>query len=304
MSRVWQQIALALERDGRCALVSVVSTQGSAPRDAGAHMVVTPMGYHGTIGGGTLEWQAMAQAQALMERGPAARLTAHALGPDMGQCCGGRVTLMTEAFSSTQLDEAQALAAREAEGDLDLTRNGVTLKFGGSTRAILLFGAGHVGRALVMALAPLPCAVRWVDPRPNAFPAAVPSNVTLSAADPVREATEAEKGSFAFIMSHSHALDLAITDAALRNGAIAHTGLIGSATKRARFEHRLKAAGVPDHRVAALICPIGVPGIAGKEPAVIAAATAAQILVLDEALRLASADNPLHHVALQEGAKR
>jgi len=304
MSRVWQQIASALARDGSCALVSVVATQGSAPRDAGAHMVVTPMGYHGTIGGGTLEWQAMAQAQALMERGPAARLTTHALGPDMGQCCGGRVTLMTEAFSSAQLGEAQALAAREAEGEVEITRNGVMLHFGGSTRAILLFGAGHVGRALVMAMAPLPCAVRWIDPRPNAFPAVVPSNVTLSDSDPVMEAAAAPEDSFVFIMSHSHALDLAITDAALRNPHVVRTGLIGSATKRARFEHRLKAAGVPEDRISALICPIGVPGIAGKEPAVIAAATAAQILVLDEALRLASADNPLHPVALQEGAKR
>lgn len=294
--KIWAHILRAIETGGECALVSVAATQGSAPRDAGAHMVVTRHGYHGTIGGGTLEWHAIAAAQAMFGRGAAIRQTSHALGPDLGQCCGGRVELLTEVFDAKSLESVREHAAREALGSFTVIRHGRSLNFGADPRTVYLFGAGHVGRALVLALAPLPVTVRWIDPRPDAFPGAAPQNATLvAAADPVAELADATAGSLAFIMTHSHALDLAITDAALRNPKIAHTGLIGSATKRARFEKRLRQAGVAPDRIAGLICPIGLAAIRGKEPAIIAAATAAQILVLDEALRLATAaDQPQH----------
>ena len=136
----------------------------------------------------------------------------------------------------------------------------------------------------MLALAPLPFVVDWADPRPEAFPGAVPQNVTVHHGDPLAVIASAPEGALAFIMSHSHALDLAIADAALRNPAIAHVGLIGSATKRARFERRLKEAGVGEARIAGMICPIGIGGIRSKLPAAIAISIAAQIVSLDEAL--------------------
>ena len=284
--KTWALILRALESHGRCALVSVVKTEGSAPRDAGARLVVTPEGFHGTIGGGTLEWRAIAEAQSLLDRGAAVKLASHALGPDMGQCCGGRVQLATEIFDASSLPSVRDLAAREAQGRFIMRGRIASLdiveSFGEDNRRLYLFGAGHVGKALVLALAPLPFDVHWIDARPGAFPRAVPQNVTLAAS---AELAKAPDGSLVYVMTHSHALDLAITDEALRNPRIAHVGLIGSATKRARFVKRLREAHVAEPRIEGLICPIGVPGIRSKEPAMIAAATVAQLLVLDEGLR-------------------
>jgi xanthine dehydrogenase accessory factor len=264
-------------------MVTIARVEGSSPREEGACMIVTPEGFHGTIGGGTLEWKAMAAAQKVLGQ-PSGRSSAqYSLGPDLGQCCGGRVTLLTETFDASSLPQLEELAERESKGAFD------------HRRKLYLFGAGHVGRALVMALAPLPFDVQWIDPRPNAFPRFVPGNATLLSPEiPESVLGDAPEGSLAFVMSHSHALDLVITDAALRNSNIAHVGLIGSVTKRARFEKRLREAGVDESRVQGLICPIGIGGIASKEPAAIAAATAAQCLVLHEALAAAaSAARPL-----------
>ncbi len=290
--KIWPLIHKTVEEQGRCALVSVISTQGSAPRDAGAHMVVTTQGYHGSIGGGTLEWHAIAAAQAMLARGSAVKVTSHSLGPDLGQCCGGRVSLRTEAFDASRLEDLRDLAAREAQGAFAVSFDGIELHFGEDRRGIYLFGAGHVGRALVLALAPLPFDVTWIDSRPDAFPGAVPRNVALATH---ADLAKAPHGSLVFIMSHSHALDLAIVDAALRNEGIPHVGLIGSATKRARFQKRLREAGIAPERINRLICPIGIPGIRSKTPAAIAAATAAQIVMLDESLRLATAEDARHH---------
>lgn len=280
--KTWATILRCVESHGAAVLVSVVATEGSAPRDAGAHLIVTPQGYHGTIGGGALEWRAMANAQAMLNHPSGTRLSTHALGPELGQCCGGRVTLSTRILRQEDIEEIRELVSRETQGPFKILHNGVELSFGQATRQVYLYGAGHVGRALILALATLPFEVIWVDPRPEAFPRAVPENVTL--VTDVDLAT-APQGSFVYIMSHSHALDLAVTDAALRNPNIAHVGLIGSATKRARFINRLRQAQVPEARLQNLICPIGIAGIKSKLPAMIAAATAAQILVLDEELR-------------------
>jgi xanthine dehydrogenase accessory factor len=152
---------------------------------------------------------------------------------------------------------------------------------------VLIFGAGHVGRAVVLALAPLPYDVTWVDPRPEAFPSAVPANAEIVSGDPLSAVAGALEGSFAFIMSHSHPLDLAIADAALRNPKCVKVGVIGSATKRARFEKRLREAGIEERRVKELICPIGHGGIRSKLAAAIAVSVVAQILLLDEALMAA-----------------
>jgi xanthine dehydrogenase accessory factor len=277
-------------------MVSVIKAEGSVPREEGARMVVTPQGFHGTIGGGTLEWKALAEAQRLLGKPGAVKMLTQSLGPDLGQCCGGRVTLAIENFSTASLAVVSDFAAREEQGPFTLTGrlgSNVTERFGEARRSILLFGAGHVGRAVMLALAPLPYDVTWADPRPEAFPAAMPQNVTPCAGNPLQVAEAAPQGSFAFIMSHSHPLDLAIAEVALRNPAIAHVGVIGSATKRARFTRRLREAGVDDARITAMICPIGVGGIRSKLPAAIAVSVAAQVITLDEALSAAPAQGNL-----------
>lgn len=294
--KVWAHIAKTLEAHGTCAMISVVKVEGSAPREAGARIVVTPLGFHGTIGGGTLEWQAIAKAQALLGKPAQHKLSVHSLGPDLGQCCGGRVQLVTEVFSRGDLAVAKDFATREESGVFVVVGRilspDFSEQFGESNRKLYLFGAGHVGRALILSLAPLPFDVIWIDPREGAFPSAVPSNVvTIQSENPVAEISDAPSGSFAVVMTHSHGLDLEIIDAVLRRPRFAYAGLIGSATKRARFSKRLRAAGVAESRIEELVCPIGIPSVKSKHPSAIAAATAVQLLERDELLR--SATTPL-----------
>lgn len=253
------------------AVLRVTRVLGSAPREEGAMMVVTRDGMIGSIGGGTLEWKALADAQRLLGKGPARHSACFALGPDLGQCCGGQVEVVTEIYDTSNI---HLLTTEDvAQG-----------------RRLYLFGAGHVGRALVLTLAQTDFDMIWCDPRPQAFPSHVPANVTLRGdLDGPGILADAPAGSLVLVMSHSHALDLAIVDASLRNTKVFSTGLIGSATKRARFENRLAAAGVPGTRIAALVCPIGIGGIRSKRPEAIAISAAAQLLVLDESLKLAEA---------------
>ena len=291
--KTWAHIVKALEAHGTCAMVSVVKVEGSAPREAGARIVVTPLGFHGTIGGGTLEWHAIAKARALLGKPTQHKWSSHSLGPDLGQCCGGRVQLVTEVFARSDLPEAKSFAAREALGPFTLAGRIIepdfAEQFGDSNRKLYLFGAGHVGRALVLALAPLPFDVVWIDARKGAFPSAVPSNViTIQSENPAAEIAQAPSGSFALVMTHSHPLDLEIIDAVLRDPCFAYAGLIGSATKRARFSKRLREAGVPAEKISEMVCPIGISSIKSKHPAAIAAATAAQLLERDELLRTAA----------------
>jgi len=301
--KVWAHIAKALEAGEPCAMVSVFRVEGSAPRERGARLVLTPRGFHGTIGGGALEWRALAEAQKRMKAGRGLSVSRHALGPELGQCCGGQVELLTEVFDRTALDEVRRLAGAEAAGAfmttvrlaedrverriVEQTSDGALVEFfGEATRPLYLFGAGHVGRALVLALAPLPFAIRWIDSRPDSFPAAMPANVTpILAGNPVAELEQAPPGAFLLVMTHSHALDLAIVEQALRDGRFPYVGLIGSASKRARFLSRLRQAGIADDHFRAFKCPIGLAGITSKEPAIIAAATVAELLERDEMLR-------------------
>lgn len=303
---VWPRIEAMVEAHGACALVSIVAAAGSTPREAGARMIVRPDGaFHGTIGGGALEWQALARAQGMLARAEReTQLLDQVLGPDLGQCCGGRVTLAIEVFDGRDRAEIGRLAAAERAGPFRtaverpaggrsvrrilgpgaaVTAALTTESFGERVPTILLFGAGHVGRALVLALAPLPFRVVWCDGRPGAFPAAIPANVAATAATPGEVLSAAPAGAEVVVMTHSHALDLDIVEAALTHPAVAGVGLIGSATKRVRFIKQLAGRGVPAARIAALRCPVGLPGIGGKEPAVIAAAIAAECLLVAEA---------------------
>ncbi len=262
----------ALAAEGAAALIMLVEVEGSSPRDAGARMVARPSGgFQGTIGGGALEWSAIEDARRALARGRGVSETrTMLLGPDLGQCCGGRVRLTIETFDKRDIE---ALTARFASESNDAT-------------PLLLFGAGHVGRALVLALAPLPFRIRWIDAREGAFPAAVPANaMPVHALEPAAEIDAAPEGAFMLVMTHSHSLDLDIVSRALAARRFAFVGLIGSETKRARFESRMRAMGLPQPHIDALICPIGAPLLRDKSPAVIAAATATQLLQAREGVQ-------------------
>lgn len=240
-------------------VVEITATQGSVPREAGTRMLVAADRVHGTLGGGHLELQAIAHARGLLSQGQGAREQHIALGPSLGQCCGGALDLRYTPLADTDPATWQPPTPR-----FDLQ----------------LYGAGHVGRAVVRLLAEVPCRVWWVDERESEFPVdPLPSHIEALCVEPVQaEVAHAPPGAFFLVMTHSHDLDLAITEAVLRRADFAWFGLIGSRTKRARFEHRLLERGLLAQDVARMVCPIGLPGIAGKEPAIIALAAVAQIL--------------------------
>jgi xanthine dehydrogenase accessory factor len=244
--------------------VLVQATQGSVPRGPGTHMLVFEHGEAGTIGGGHLEFQALAHARRLLEGQTEQTTLRQVLGPSLGQCCGGVVSLAFE-----RVDGADVARLR-------------TLLMPPRT-PLALFGGGHVGKALVQTLAPLPFAVRWVDSRDEIFPADVPDGVDCEHSNPVQAAVaDLAPGSRVLIMSFSHAEDLDIVVACLKRqraqNDLPFVGLIGSATKWATFRHRLEDRGFSAEEIAHITCPIGVPGITGKEPEVIAVAVAAQLL--------------------------
>ncbi|SDZ05349.1 molybdenum cofactor sulfurylase [Jannaschia faecimaris] len=243
-------------------------------------MVVWADGNDGTIGGGALEWQAMRAALDVLRDGRS-RVMRLPLGPALGQCCGGAVTLVIERLDDTPPDPW----IRRVEGALacpDMT--GFTFRDGWlreetfvPARVVWVWGAGHVGAALVNILAPLPdFAVRWVDDTPGRFPA-VPEGVSrLVAADMPRAMAHAPKDAEHIILSYSHDIDLALCHAALLRG-FAFCGLIGSATKWARFRSRLVALGHSEEAIARITCPIGDLAL-GKHPQAIAVGVAASLL--------------------------
>jgi xanthine dehydrogenase accessory factor len=239
-------------------VVEVDRTRGSVPREQGTRMLVAADRVAGTIGGGHLEWQALECARARLGKGDEWRQDI-ALGPTLGQCCGGRLSLRYFALTAQVLD---AWPDDKALFDLQL------------------YGAGHVGRALVDALAGVPCRIAWIDEREDEFPGLpLPPQVRQVCVEPVEaEVRHGTPGGFYLVMTHSHELDLRITEAILARGDFGYLGLIGSATKRARFLQRFEARGVAPDRLQRMTCPIGVPGIAGKDPALIAIAVAAQLL--------------------------
>ena len=258
-------LAQALAR-APAVLVRVQATEGSAPREAGAWMAVTATDIIGTIGGGHLEFEAIAQARRMLATGAAGpESRRQALGPSLGQCCGGVVHL---AFETLGPQDIPGLAARLAP----------------PLQPLALFGGGHVGRALVRALAPLPYALTWVDSREGVFPADLPAGVRCEHSEPVQAAVDdLASGSAVLVMSFSHAEDLDIVAACLRRrrarADLAFIGLIGSRSKWATFRHRLGARGFSEAELAAVTCPIGLPGLPGKEPEVIAVSVAAQLLM-------------------------
>ncbi len=231
----WLDALAAAERDNQPAvLVTVLAAKGSTPREAGRQDGRLRRRLAGTIGGGNLEYQCEAAARDLLAAGAEGPSTRDfPLGPALGQCCGGHVTVLFEVLRPPQLQ-------------------------------IALFGAGHVGKALVKLLADLPCRVSWIDPRPEALPANLPPNVTpVRAAQPAQAVAALPPGSLVLVMTHDHQLDFEIVAAALRRPDLPAVGLIGSDTKRARFVSRLARQGIATDK---LICPIGCRGSRARNP--------------------------------------
>ncbi len=257
----------AAERDA--IVVAVVAAKGSVPRGVGTRMLVSARDAAGTIGGGHLELIAIERARTMLFAAANSPQTEHfALGPSLGQCCGGAVTLVF-----ARLDAATLAAWPASEPRFHLQ----------------LHGAGHVGRAIARALVPLDVRVDWIDEREDEFPstcdegsaASWPAHIRKVSVDAVeQEVGHAPAGGFFLVLTHRHDLDLKITEKVLRRGDFAFLGLIGSKTKRARFVNRFRERGVEPGPIARLTCPIGLAGVSGKEPEVIAAAVVAQLLLV------------------------
>jgi len=307
--RVWGHIANTLDQGAACVLVTVASVAGSTPREVGARMIVLEDGgFYGTIGGGTLEFEAIKAAQRFLQSGDTGlTLRRMSLGPDLGQCCGGAVQIAFEVFSSDQRQNAIEFAkaelagvpfstqAKVSDGKVERSNvephahrfhleSGCLLEtFGEMRRPVYLFGAGHVGKAVVLALAPLPFQVTWIDSRKDVFPSAVPQNVRkVHAANPADILENAPAEALVLAMTHCHAMDEEIMAVALGQQRFQYCGVIGSKTKRARFLSRLKKRELPACVVADMVCPIGVPEIRSKHPAAIAAGIACDLLQREE----------------------
>jgi xanthine dehydrogenase accessory factor len=313
----WIGEALASARRGEpLAMVTVVGAQGSTPREAGARMLVWPDRFTGTIGGGSLERQGLDQARKMLSQTNRRHaLQDYPLGPLLGQCCGGHVRLLVERVDADSLAWLEPAAAARAPFALTakFEAGGMRRMVGGpgphgsdgprtplpevrclsetirpALPRLVIFGAGHVGQAVARAFAPLPFHLDWLasreDLRPNPDETgAGGTRATIFSEDELEAAVEAAPaGTMVAIFTHSHDLDYRLTLAALSRPDLGYVGLIGSRTKRVRFERRLRDDGLGDADLARLTCPIGIAELKSKEPAVIAVALAAQLLKLAE----------------------
>jgi xanthine dehydrogenase accessory factor len=294
--------------------VTVVALLGSAPRETGASLLVTATRLVGSIGGGQLEWQATRNARELLQQrdAPAAQLRDYTLGPDLNQCCGGRVQLWLERLTVADLaslsaarrtlEERAAVSivtqvsdgcvtreiAAPSPGGMPATRcqqhpnGGLTLveSWSRNLPPLWIFGAGHVGQAILRLLADLPLfEVTWIDSRGELLPASLPAHLHATQQEsPLDCVAAAPPGTRFLVMTHDHGLDYALCHAVLLRGDFAWLGLIGSASKRARFRSRLARAGLPRERIDRLCCPIGVGGLRSKLPAAIAVSVVTQLL--------------------------
>lgn len=290
--------------------VVVAETAGSAPREVGAAMHVWAGGQEGTIGGGTLEFQAAGRARRLLAAGEAAALDRLPLGPALGQCCGGAVVLLSERWDAARLrladgplvvrplpgrgadkaggwaDDGMPLAVRRiltrarGQGVLPpprLVHGWFIEAVRCPGRPLWVWGAGHVGRAIVATLAPLPdLAITWVDTDAARFPALPDGVRQITDADPATRVAEAPVDADHLVLTFSHALDMELCHRLLGHG-FSSLGLIGSETKWARFRSRLAALGHGSDQIGRITCPIGDPSF-GKHPQAIAIGVAARLL--------------------------
>ncbi|MBP2444607.1 xanthine dehydrogenase accessory protein XdhC [Rhizobium leguminosarum] len=254
-------------------LVDITGTQGSTPRETGAYMLVSPTALWGTIGGGQFEFMAIANAREMLAGTGGTAAMDIPLGPEIGQCCGGRTQLRFRRLAQTLKDEVEARLADEIE----------------RLPEVFLFGAGHVGRTLAAALAPLPLSVTVIETRQEEL-ANLPAE-TKTRLVPMPEALvkDIPAGGAVVILTHDHALDFLIAREALQRTDLAYTGMIGSATKRATFASWLSREGGGERAwIERLTLPIGGAAVRDKRPEVIAAMTAAEILTALGAYRIRS----------------
>jgi xanthine dehydrogenase accessory factor len=297
-----QHLARLCHEHGRIARVVVAETRGSTPREVGADMMVWPGGQQGSIGGGELELQATNNALTLLSTNQSVKISRNSLGPDLGQCCGGAVTLLTEIFD---VEKAEAIPesgmfARvvngTAEKSLAVTRafrdarnlsNPIEIKLvdgwaiesiARTERHLWIYGAGHVGRALVDIMAPVSgVQITWIDTHSDRYPDEMPQNVDkLWAEKPDMLVRHAPPNAEHLVLTYSHALDLEICHQILSH-SFTSAGLIGSKTKWARFQKRLAALGHSQTQINRIICPIGDPTL-GKVPQAIAIGVASRLL--------------------------
>lgn len=292
----------AIKQHGPVARVVVADIAGSVPREVGASMLVWADGQSGTIGGGTLEFEATKAAREMLARGADTQLTRHPLGPSLGQCCGGSVSLVSEIFTEAtfaSLTDKQSFARRvagEAPVPLAIKRSEALARNQGMPAAAMLqdgwfiepltsgavplwiWGAGHVGRAMVQTLSSLTeFDITWIDTADDRFPDSIPQGVTkLTADNPAQLVRYAPTQAQHLILTYSHALDLELCHQLLSH-SFAFTGLIGSKTKWARFRSRLTDLGHSAEQIARITCPIGDPSL-GKQPQAIAIGVAQALL--------------------------
>jgi len=298
----------AVRAHGAVVRLLISRSAGSAPRDAGTSMLIWADGEEGTIGGGTLEFQAIIEAREMLATGAALRHRAVPLGPALGQCCGGSVTLVWERFDAATLPASLPYArplGPKAEMPETVSRRVKAMRPGALPadcdgwlieaapayrRPLWIWGAGHVGRALVDVLRPLPdFEITWVDTGPHRFPSEIPSGVTaLPATDPSVLAAHAPREAEHLVLTFSHELDLALCHALLTRNFMG-LGLIGSATKWARFKNRLAALGHTREDIARIACPIGDPTL-GKHPHAIALGVATSLLKQADNREIADGD--------------
>jgi xanthine dehydrogenase accessory protein XdhC len=252
-----------LARQVPTVLVTVDAALGSTPRDLDARMLVDASSIAGTIGGGRLEFEAVRAARALLRDGGTTQQLDYALGPALDQCCGGRMRLLARRADAVLLAELERAECADAA----------------ARPIVLLFGAGHVGRALARALALLPFDVRWIDERAQEFPATIPANATrIVDAAPAALVAQASPGAAIVAVTHGHAEDFEIVGAALRRGGFAYIGMIGSDTKRVRFRRWFERQGGDAALLDGLTCPIGGTTKIDKRPPLIAALVVAELV--------------------------
>lgn len=301
MSFDLETLRATIARYGPVVRVVITKTEGSSPRDVGASMLIWQDGQAGTIGGGALEWQATTRAQALLKTGEQ-QLERLALGPSMGQCCGGAVTLFSEVFTLQDIDNLTdtTMFARQVEGSKEMPAGirrmldtahdqdaapSLTMVSGWIIEAISpaptpiwIYGAGHVGRALVNVITGMTdFVITWIDVAQDRFPDHIPDGViALPAKEPQRLLAHAPSNAHHLILTYSHALDLELCHVALSH-SFGSLGLIGSATKWARFRSRLADLGHASAEINRITCPIGDPDL-GKQPEAIAVGVAYALL--------------------------
>ena len=265
--------------------VCVARSSGSVPREAGTTMIVTPSRTLGTIGGGHLELRSIEVARELLTLGATTATRRHfPLGPALGQCCGGSVDVAFLPVAQAHRESLQRLSdierlggTYEVERQLD-TGDTLKLPLCFDPWTIWVFGAGHVGAALVSVLSALPCNVLWVDSREVAFPTVLPDNVQkIESDEPASEVRRIQPAADVLVLTHSHALDLEICLELLKRDDLAYCGLIGSATKAAIFNKRFAARGFSGTEIARIACPIGLPALSSKHPGIIAVSVTADL---------------------------